>query len=241
MEGADVDNKRIATDPLTINLPDGKKVVSTHVCDIKILGLPAMLTGHIVPSLKVASLIGIRPLCKAGCKVVFDNEKCEVIFNNKVILTGHKDPSMDLWTLPLLTGRMWTSPTSDTVTRPTLPRPSHCIGRAPHPPKGPNGMHPGVNVAAFTHSVRTQANTVKFAHQSLCSPKISLLLEAVHHRGSSMGVSQYEGNPCPKISKSKHSHGKRLHKAPTPTHQDQEHSVQSKTQGTKYTDTGANN
>ncbi len=83
MEGANVDNKGIAKDQLTINFPDGKKVVSTHVCDINIPGLPTMLTGHIVPSLKVVSLIGIRPLCKAGCKVVFDNEKCEVIFSNK--------------------------------------------------------------------------------------------------------------------------------------------------------------
>ena len=33
MEGADVDNKRIAENPLTINLPDGKKVLSSHVCD----------------------------------------------------------------------------------------------------------------------------------------------------------------------------------------------------------------
>jgi hypothetical protein len=96
MEGANVDNKRIAKDQFTINLLDGKKVVSTHVCDINIPGLPTMLTGHIVPSLKVALLIGIRPLCKAGCKVVLNNEKCEVIFNNKVILTGHKDPSTDL-------------------------------------------------------------------------------------------------------------------------------------------------
>jgi hypothetical protein len=34
MEGADVDNKRPATAPLTINFPDGKQVQSTHVCDI---------------------------------------------------------------------------------------------------------------------------------------------------------------------------------------------------------------
>ena len=122
MEGADVDNKCIAKDPLTINLPDGKKVVSTHVCDINIPGLPTMLMGHIIPSLKVASLIGIHPLCKAGCKVVFNNAKCEVIFNNKVILTGYKDPSMDLWTLLLPTGRMWTTLTLDTVTMtPTSP------------------------------------------------------------------------------------------------------------------------
>ncbi len=66
MEGADVDNKRPATVPLTINLPDGKQILSTHVCDIQIPGLPTVLTGHIVPSLSIASLIGIRQLCKVG-------------------------------------------------------------------------------------------------------------------------------------------------------------------------------
>ncbi len=40
-------------------------------------------------------------------------------------------------------------------------------------------IHPGVDLATFTHSVRTRANGVKFAHQSLCNPKISTLLKAV--------------------------------------------------------------
>jgi hypothetical protein len=75
MEGVDVDNKRPATVPLTINLPNGKRVQSTHVCDIRIPGLPTVLTGHIVPSLHIASLMGIRPLCKVGCKVIFDYKK----------------------------------------------------------------------------------------------------------------------------------------------------------------------
>ena len=180
MEGTDVDNKCIAKDPLTINLPNGKKVVSTHVSDTNILGPPMMLTGHTVPSLKVTLLLGIRPLCKAGCKVVFDNETCEEIFNNKVILTRYKDPSTDLWTLPLPTWRMWATPTSDAVTTtPTLPQPGPCIDCAPHPPDGPSDTHPGVNMAAFTHSVQTQTNAVKFAHQSLCRPKIFSLLKAV--------------------------------------------------------------
>ncbi len=74
MEGADVDNKRPATLPLTINLPDGKQIRSTHVCDIQIPGLPTMLLGHIVPSLSIASLIGIWPLCQVGCKVIFDDK-----------------------------------------------------------------------------------------------------------------------------------------------------------------------
>ena len=57
MEDVPVDNKREAMKPLTINLPDGTKVKSTHECDITIPGLPKVLTGHIVPQLKIASLI----------------------------------------------------------------------------------------------------------------------------------------------------------------------------------------
>ena len=156
MDGVDVDNKRIALKPLTVNLPDGRMVQSSHVCDIMIPGLPTVLTGHIVPSLSVASLIGIRPLCKAGCKVVFDDLKCDVIYNNTIILRGLKDPSTDLWTLP--------------IGRPVQPLPS-----IPGASTSVSHKH----VATFTHSVRTRVNAVKFAHQSLCSPKISTLLKAV--------------------------------------------------------------
>jgi hypothetical protein len=66
MDRVDVDNKRVADNPITINLPDGRKVQSSHVCDFIIPGLPTRLLGHVVPGLAVASLVGIRPLCKAG-------------------------------------------------------------------------------------------------------------------------------------------------------------------------------
>ena len=99
----------MASKPLTINLPDGRKVQSTHVCDINIPGLPTMLTGHVLPQLAVASLIGIRPLCNAGCLVTFDKDKCNVIFNGTVILHGFKDAATDLWTLPLTADAMQTA------------------------------------------------------------------------------------------------------------------------------------
>jgi hypothetical protein len=76
MEGADMANQRVAISPLTINLPDGKKIQSTHVCDIYVPGLPTVLVGYIGPLLSIASLVGIRPLCNARCTVRFDNEKC---------------------------------------------------------------------------------------------------------------------------------------------------------------------
>jgi hypothetical protein len=59
-------NVRLATQPLTIRLPDGRMLKSTHICDLEIPGLPHMLEGHIVPGLTVASLAGIQILCKLG-------------------------------------------------------------------------------------------------------------------------------------------------------------------------------
>ncbi len=53
-------------------------------------------------------------------------------------------------------------------------------------------LHHGVNLATFTHSIKTRVNGVKFAHQSLCNPKISTLLKAVR-KGFLTG--------CPNLSK----------------------------------------
>ncbi len=167
MDGIDVINRRVATKPLTMNLPDGRKVKSMHVCDITIPGLPGTLTGHIIPALKTALLIGIHPLCKVGCKVVFDDVKCDVVYKGRVILQGYKDLSTDLWTLPIKIEGMRTTPSHK-----DLPRPCPGIGHAPHPPQDISDR------AAFLHPIRTQANNVKFAHQSLCNPKISTLLKA---------------------------------------------------------------
>jgi hypothetical protein len=111
MDNAEVNNKCVTTNPLKIKLPNGTTIWSTHVCDTIITELPMKLSGHIVLSLKIASLIEIQPLCKAGCKVVFDDEKCKVIYNNKVILTGSKDPYTDLWKMPIPRGGVGTTPT----------------------------------------------------------------------------------------------------------------------------------
>jgi hypothetical protein len=59
MEGVNVVNKQKASKPLTINLSDGCRVRSIHVCGIAVSGLPADLTGHIVPDLAIASLVSI--------------------------------------------------------------------------------------------------------------------------------------------------------------------------------------
>jgi hypothetical protein len=167
MEGADVVNKCRASKPLSINMPDGRKMKSTHICNITIPGLPCILTGQIVPHLAVASLMGIRPLCNAGCTVTFDHNKCDVIYNGNVILRGYKDELTDLWTL-LING------TSTTWT--AQPQSAPGDDCALHTMQ--SAIHPGITLANFTHSVKIRANGVKFEHQSLCNLKISTLLKA---------------------------------------------------------------
>jgi hypothetical protein len=81
---------------------DGAKVVSTHMCDIEIPGIPITLTGHIIPNLSIDSLFGIHVLAKAGCMVTLNSNKCVVKFKGQEILRGYKDPSMNLWTPPLV-------------------------------------------------------------------------------------------------------------------------------------------
>jgi hypothetical protein len=175
MAGTPMKNIRSTMDPLTINLPNGEIVHSTHICDISILGLSMILTGHIVLGLSEASLMGIRVLCKAGCKVFFTDTKCEVRYKNKVILNGIKDPTTDLWTLPI-------TPMAINETG------CHDLGKDQYNQKNP---HP-IAWAAFAHSVRTRANAVKFSHQSLCNPTISTLLKALK-KGFLKG--------CPDLSK----------------------------------------
>ncbi len=143
---------------------DGSKVKSTHMCDITIPGLPTILTGHIVPKLTIASLIGIRVLYNAGCSVVFTKSKCDVINNKQVILRGFKDPATNLWMLPI------NATTAESKGK---------VGK-PHKNQSKVDNSERIDIATFTHSIRTRANSVMFAHQSLCNPKISTLLKATH-------------------------------------------------------------
>jgi hypothetical protein len=95
MEGTPCKNLRLAENPITFSFPDGKKVTLMQICNITIPGLPFTLLGHIVPEMKMTSLLGTRILCKVQGRLqsIFDDKKCQVIFNNKVILTGYKVPS----------------------------------------------------------------------------------------------------------------------------------------------------
>ncbi len=111
----------------------------------------------------MASLIGIRILCKAGCKVTFNDKKCEVVYKDTIILRRYKDPTTDLWTLPLTLKKMAKTILVEVTISPNS---------APH--------NPVVEFASFSYAQTNKTNNVKFAHQSLCNPPIASLIKAIN-------------------------------------------------------------
>jgi hypothetical protein len=205
MDGTPVHNKQQRTCLLKFALADRHQVMSTHMCDIIIPGLPTTLIGHIVPKLSIASLFGIRVLTEAGCMVKFDNKKCVVRYNGKIILIGMKDPMTDLWTLPIVgpTGKTSLNDTHEeqdpfvnlreeflevtskansskesALAVPVCASAQPCEARG-KAMKSLKKKPPPNELGLFTHTVQTKANSIKFAHQSLFSPHISTLLKAI--------------------------------------------------------------
>ena len=56
MDGMPVHKKQKRMCLLKVALADRRRVMSTHMCDIIVPGLPTTLIGHIVPKLSIASL-----------------------------------------------------------------------------------------------------------------------------------------------------------------------------------------
>ena len=102
MNGAAAVNIKPTNHPITITLPNGKTIRSTHTCNLDIPWLPGHMTeAHIVPGLAHASLISTRKFCDAGCKVMFDEKECRVHFKGELVLVGGRDKTTGLWQLPI--------------------------------------------------------------------------------------------------------------------------------------------
>jgi hypothetical protein len=201
MEGTLVINKRVTTNPLKVSLADGRQVSLTHMCNIRIKGLPSPLTGRIIPDLSIASLFGICILTEVGCKATFTKTTCVVKYNGKIILTSNKDQTTDLWTLSLGTPRMTPHHSHTAMTLSAAPDCANTHVQSPN------------NIVLFTNTVWNKANSIRFAHQSLCSPKISMLLKTIcrgYLKGcpnlTAIGIAKYL-NPSPATAK---GHMKRL-------------------------------
>jgi hypothetical protein len=117
-----------------------------------------------------------------GCTVLFTDTACYVRYQGNVILTGYKDPSTDLWVLPITPDaikqeKLRTTQGHDLVSAQSRADP--CMARAPQFTVNTTSQAKNVDIAMFTHSIRTCANAVQFSHQSMCNPKTSSLMKAL--------------------------------------------------------------
>jgi hypothetical protein len=99
---ASVKNIAPTSNQLNVTIPDGSIIKSTHECDIDWPELPKnACRGHIIPKLARQSLLLVVKLCNAGCTVVFHQNCCIILYDNKIIMYGTKFPKTGLWLVPL--------------------------------------------------------------------------------------------------------------------------------------------
>ena len=157
--GAPVINKKIASNPLTINLPDGEQLHSTHTCELDIPWLPRKARqAHIVPGLQHTSLISIKVLCDAGCKVSYDEERCKVYLKNKLVWHGGRGPTTQLWVLPLCPKQA------------DLPKLNEIIQAEAQ-----------LHYANNAYDTTSKAALIRYLHQALFSPTKATLLKAIQN------------------------------------------------------------
>ena len=96
------DDVRPALTPLTVCLPDGAQVHSSHTCSLRVNNLPqnACVT-HVIPGLASHSLLSVVRLCNAGCEFIFTKIDCYVKYLGRTVLRGYKCNKTGLWMVNL--------------------------------------------------------------------------------------------------------------------------------------------
>ena len=102
--GAPVTIKQVAVSPISVTLPGGDQVHSTHIGDLDMPQLPKSAREyHIIPDSASYSLISVVKLCEAGCEVSFTKWGIgvEVRYRGQTIIKGSKCTRTGLWMVPL--------------------------------------------------------------------------------------------------------------------------------------------
>jgi hypothetical protein len=154
LPNATIHNKRKATNPLNITLPDGNIIQSTHIGNLNLPGLNEEATrAHIVPGLAHSSLLSVKQLCDNGCHVLFTKNDCKVFRQAELVLVGKRHPATGLWVVP----------TND---KPINIKPQ------------PFSSHSAHNAYQTT----SKAKLIQFLHQCAFSPPASTWIKAINNQ-----------------------------------------------------------
>ena len=162
---APVINIRPASNPLSVQIPNGQKVNSTHTCELNVPALPKQARlGHILPGLAAHSLLSVVKLCNAGCDVKLTKIDCTVKYNGRLVLQGYKCARSGLWMVPITGNKQ--------DTEATMAKIPELLNQAVEIQQG----REYVNNAIPTSS---RAELAMYYHQTMCSPPKSTFLKAI--------------------------------------------------------------
>jgi hypothetical protein len=154
-ETAPSEKKTAKHDQISVTVPNGATMKSSHLTVFPIPNLPTKAKeGYIIPGLN-KNLISVTKLCDHGCKVLFSSNECIVMHNNVEVIRGERSKSNGLWYIPL-----------------TKVHGAHNITIVDDTKAN---LHEG-NSAFHTS---TMAETITFLHQCLFSPTIDTLCKAI--------------------------------------------------------------
>ena len=103
--------------PLTVQIPNGERVLSTHTYNLDMPHLPQKSRqGHIMPGLASHSLLSVTKLCNAGYKVEFTMIGCTITHRGRTIVCGKKCTRTGLWMIPIAAKA---NPNNGTITNQT--------------------------------------------------------------------------------------------------------------------------
>lgn len=159
-------NVKTATHPIKVTQPDGTTNLSTHTCDLDLPELPihARTNSHIIPGFANASLLSVRRLVDAGCRVIFDMHEARIWYKGRCIMSARRHPKTGLWVLPLAN--------KPTQVQPTLP----------FELLSTTSTERTNAVAHNAYTMRTKQQAMKYIHQCLFSPPIPTLLRAIENK-----------------------------------------------------------
>ena len=161
---APITNITPASKPLTVKLPDGACVSSTHTCKLTLPQVPTRAReGHIIPWLASYSLLSVVKLCNAGREVTFTKIGCQVKQLGRIVLRGSKCTGTGLWMIKL------------TNTARVTPYISN-----PHQIQTANTLFQPTTEHIITNVIPTSSKPIlaMYHHQTLGSPPVPTIVKA---------------------------------------------------------------
>ena len=95
-------NKKTTSNPISVQIPNGHRVTSSHIAELDIPALPKKARiAHVLPGLRNRSLVSVIKLCNAGCKVDIRDISCTVTVRGHPPIICRKCTETGLWMIPI--------------------------------------------------------------------------------------------------------------------------------------------